>query len=82
MTEHITPATTLEQALKVIDDTADYYHQMTDSTSPYWFHNYWSALDLLERIQGLPEGSLMNKHDVENPDCTCSEGADWWRNQQ
>jgi len=62
------PSTTLEQALKVISDTADYYHSMIDYSAPYWAHNYWAALDLLERIQGLPESSLINAHDIT---CDC-----------
>lgn len=75
-----TPATTLPEALGVISDTAEFYHSMTADTSPYWWHNYWAALDLLERIQGLEEDSLMKAHYAENPNCECAKGADWWRN--
>lgn len=69
MMESIEPATTLEQAIKTIEDTADFYHSMISDTSPYWWHNYWASLDLLERIQGLPEDSLMQKHDLV---CDCA----------
>jgi Iap family predicted aminopeptidase len=66
------PAISLEQALEIIRDTADYYHSMLDHDTQYWWHNYWAALDLLERIQGLPEGSLMKDHDLV---CDCATGS-------
>jgi hypothetical protein len=68
MTEYITPADDLEQAISIIEMTADYYHQMISEISPYWAHDYRAALDLLERIKGLPENSLMNAHDKS---CGC-----------
>jgi hypothetical protein len=60
----------LSKVLTTIEATADYYHSMISETSPYWYHNYWAALDLLERIQGLPENSLMLEHDKT---CDCRE---------
>ncbi len=72
MNDRTTPARSLEQALEVISTTADYYHSMVDDGSSYWWHNYWAALDLLERIQGLPEGSLMNAHFAAS-DCDCDK---------
>jgi hypothetical protein len=68
MTEHITPAKDLADAINIIETTADYYHQMISDTSPYWAHDYRAALDLLERIQGLPENSLLISHDKS---CDC-----------
>jgi hypothetical protein len=55
--------TDLDKALNTIEATADYYHQMISEQSPYWYQCYWAALDLLERIKGLPENSLMAEHD-------------------
>jgi len=60
------PSTTLEQALKVISDTADFYHSMhvaSGDEKSYWSGAYMTALDLTERIQGLPENSLLKAHD-------------------
>jgi hypothetical protein len=70
MAQHTTPAKDLQQAIEVIETTADYYHSMLDHDTEYWWHNYWAALDLLERIQGLPENSLMLEHDKT---CDCRE---------
>lgn len=58
------------KVLATIEATADYYHSMISEDSPYWYHNYWAALDLLERIQGLEENSLMAEHDKT---CGCRE---------
>jgi hypothetical protein len=54
--------------LDTIEQTADYYHSMISDTSPYWLDDYRTALDILERVQGLPEGSLMIEH---NNTCDC-----------
>ena len=66
-----TPAKTLPEALKVISETADFYHSMhnsQDDIRSYWSSAYITALDLLERITGLVENSLITTHDV---DCNC-----------
>lgn len=63
MTEHITPAKDLADAIRIIETTAQYFHEMISYTSPYWAHDYRAALDILERIQGLPENSLLAEHD-------------------
>jgi len=68
MAQHTTPAKDLQQAIEVIETTADYFHQMISESSPYWYHDYRASLDLLERIQGLPENSLMLEHDKT---CNC-----------
>ena len=73
MTEHIVKAVDFADAISIIETTADYYHSMTSWDSPYWYHNFWAALDLLERIQGLEEGSLLTEHFEQYPDCDCRE---------
>jgi hypothetical protein len=63
--------TKLEQAMKVISDTADFYHSMHMASADeksYWSGAYMTALDLTERIKGLPEGSLLRAHDST---CDC-----------
>jgi hypothetical protein len=60
-----------DRAIQVIHDTADYYHSMnvaSDDANSYWASAYITALDLTERIQGLPEGSLLRAHDIT---CGC-----------
>jgi hypothetical protein len=66
----------LDHALQVIHDTADYYHSMNASAKPdytYWATAYMTALDLIERIQDLPEGSMLTLHDIT---CDCE-----WRSK-
>ena len=67
------PAKYLIQSIATIELTADYYHSMITVDSPYWYHSYWTALDLLERIQGLEEGSLLRAHFDSGPECSCAE---------
>lgn len=38
---------------------ADFYHSMEDEGAEYWHHNFWAALDILERVLGIEEGSLL-----------------------
>jgi hypothetical protein len=57
-----------DRIIKIIDDTADFYHQMIADKGDYWTKAYMTALDLLERIQGLEENSLANAHDLT---CDC-----------
>jgi len=54
--------------LDTLETTADYYHSMISDTSPYWADDYRTALDLIERVRGLPEGSLLEQH---NTSCDC-----------
>ena len=68
MTDSTTPAKDLKQAIEVMETTADFYHQMIDHKGDYWTSAYITAMDLLERIQGLPENSLMLEHDKS---CDC-----------
>jgi hypothetical protein len=69
---HTYPARTLEEAIDIIEMTADFYHGMTgnsdDSGNRYWANAHMTALDLLERIKGLKENSLIDEHDK---DCPC-----------
>jgi hypothetical protein len=67
--------TTLEQAIGIMETTADFYHQMIgnsgdDKGNRYWISAHMTALDLLERVKGLEENSLSLEHDAE---CDCYE---------
>jgi hypothetical protein len=54
---------TYEYAIKVLDQTADYYHSLIlEADDHYWQNAYETALDLLERVQGLEEMTLVNEH--------------------
>ena len=64
-------------AIKTIDQTADYYHSMIlEKDDVYWMNAYETALDLLERVQDLPEDSLIIAHRENCEEChslTCDE---------
>ena len=54
-----------QNAIKTLVDTADYYYSMYGAEveeDTYWFEKWLTALDLLERAQGLQEGSLYEQH--------------------
>ena len=55
-----------QNAIKTLVDTADYYYSMygaeVDTEDTYWFEKWLTALDLLERVQGLQEGILYEQH--------------------
>ena len=69
---HSRAAETLQDAIDIIEMTADFYHGMTgnsdDTGNRYWASAHMTALDLLERIKGLEENSLLDEHDK---DCPC-----------
>lgn len=54
---------TIAEAVATIKTTADFYHSMDlDSDEPRYYWQFYTALDLLERIQGLEPYSLINAH--------------------
>ena len=62
---------TFADAVKTLEITADFFHSMDiDETNDFRFIQWTTALDLLERVQDLEEGSLLAKHDEEyGADC-------------
>ena len=57
---------TFADALKTLRTTADFYHSMDiDPENDFRYIQWITALDLLERVEGLEEGSLLAAHDEE-----------------
>lgn len=55
-----------QNAIKTLTDTADFYYSMygaeIDENDTYWFEKWRTALELIERVQGLEENSLYLAH--------------------
>jgi len=69
---HAEPAKgTYEYAIKTLEITADFFHSMDiDPDNDFRFIQWITALELIERIQGLDEGWLVSQHDKQyGSDC-------------
>lgn len=54
---------TIDEIVKIVETTADFYHSMDiDESEPRYYWQFYTALEMLERIQGLEPDSLINKH--------------------
>jgi hypothetical protein len=52
-----------KSAIEIIEDTADFYHSMfLEPDDQYWEYSFLASMDLLDRIQDLPEGTSLEKH--------------------
>jgi hypothetical protein len=62
---------TFADALKTLRTTADFYHSMDiDPENDFRYIQWITALELLERVEGLEEGSLLANHDKDyGADC-------------
>ena len=57
-------------AIQIIETTLDYYHSMDlDDDEPRYYWQFFTALELLERIKGLELGTLTNEHFDTCSDC-------------
>lgn len=66
-----------KEAIKTLEQTADFYHSMILEADDVWRRTQFeTALDLLERVQDLPEDSLIIAHRETCEMChaaTCDE---------
>jgi hypothetical protein len=61
--------TGIDKVVSEIEKAADFYHSMFLEPDDEWRKTQFeTALDILERVQNLEEGSLREKHTIE---CGC-----------